>query len=469
MPGARRASATRSPAPADLKPGGYGGAAYGGGVPRGRRTLADLLAAPRRCGRLPGAPALADPPTPALADYPGQSGALARMGIALVAGDDVAAAGHYLAHHATLGVDAARQLRRRDPWKQVRRIARAQAWLGRHVPEELLERAPRLGPAEVAPLTACREVGDEAAELVARTSGSGRGHPVETDARGFYALARAVLASPSRFQLAEPPPAGAPLQLKLEVTDQALLELRRRPSPAARRRVVLLHTVEPRGVALWLAVSHEGVADGVPMRVMAQVRLGETQAANELARLQTAIRAVTRRHPTLVDLTADMEDEPRAAEGDVLTTLGRGLVDGAPELALRELVGEDLCAHLEGRWRLNGGATARVDCADAAVFVCPDCHRDHLAVVPLHRLEPEHPLTHHLLDPAGADAYLRRERFHRELAGDTRPIGDLGALRRRQPALSLEDGSPLTIAPAPDTTAPGLAEVLSGRRTPAGT
>lgn len=436
---------------------------------RGRRTLTDILAAPRRIALAPGeGPPDGDPPAPSVVRYPGVDPRLAALCGLLIRGEleharslcqDIARDRGEEAH-----AQALRDLARPETLEPARRIARAFAWLGRSAPSELMARAPSLGQEDLDALTAVRRAGDEAAQAVAaRERASGRSYPVTNSADDFFALARAVIATPSRFSLGAPPPPGAGREVKLRVSGDCLLELWRRPPAGERRTVTLLHqATRAAGTgSLWLAVRHEAIADGAPLRITAQLRIGDTRATDAAGRIRSVTNHVRRRHPDLRPMLAEMADEARQSFSAAVSSLAKEL-ESAPDLTLGQLVGEPSCTHTSGRWRPNSWGVGAESAADAVSYDCPDCHRAQIAVVALHRLRADHPQARHLGDPEAQQRYLARERFHRELAGDSRPVRSLAALRAADPPLGCEDGVPQPQGPAAAGRSSSLGRALTG-------
>lgn len=417
---------------------------------RGRRTLADALAASRRMPA-PAAPGVAereDPASPfAAAVAAGMEMSLASLNSALVSGDEETARRMYMAHRGGQQ-EALEEAGSVDALRYARRIARAFAWLGEPMPQELLVRAPLLDRADVELLAARRTEGDEAVELLARQERrDGRSYTVTNTAEDFRLLARSVLATPSRFSFGfEEMTDGSPREVRLAVHPHALRELWEDPPGSARRRLELVRSRRRAsgGEVLWVRVTSDGIINGVPTRVGAHTRLGETRADDAAGRMRSAVAHIRRKFPDMKPLIGEIADSESHLTKTAYGPL-RERIDDAPNLRLSELVGDGACAHLNGRWVLNGAPVASRNCADAAIFNCPDCYREHVAVVPLHQIAPAHRLVAHLREPDRAEAYLARERFHRALAGDDRPVRSLVTLRSRQRPLACEDGSPFTV------------------------
>lgn len=424
---------------------------------RGRRSLAQTLAAPRapQPGPLLAAaegdgPQLVPPGEGKLFDSPA-----ARFNDALVVGDADAAAGHFLEMWRQRGYDMSGELNRREPFALITRLARAFAHLGQFAPEDLLVRATALTEADLAAFDT-RWSGDEEQEArwAAQEDATRRpGYNMPADPDAFWSLARAILRTPSRFNARAFPAAGAPRQVNIQVSNSLLLDLadNERAHPAFRGLKLLTGSIR-RGVStrtLAAAIDFEAEIDGTPTRVQAWTVLGDTKALDAAGRLKSARGMVKRNRQQFASLVDELRDEGRTLASGALSAPQGELAAGAPKLDADQMLGPDICSHARAVWRLNSIQRTGPAAADAVIRTCDQCHRERLEVLPLHRLHSEHHLAHGLRDEQVSEAYLARERFHAELAGDQRPVVSLAQLRAR-------DGIAPEPAPATSGAAPAV-------------
>lgn len=392
---------------------------------RGRRSLSEALAASRRPSRPESASLPPWPPPPA----PEPSGRYSELNAVLISGDLVSAAALW---RRTAGAEAAPAP---ASLATAVRIARAHAWLGRPAPDDLLARAPQLDGRDLAALAALRTAGDEAEQLVWRyaSNSNGRSQRVPVTRTEFWDLARMVLRTPSRFSFGEPPEPGEPRRIHISGCAGLLVDLLEEEGHGTRSVQILRGLSRTVGLQpLYVAVAFEAVADGVPTRILASVKIGSTKGDDDEARWRSAAATIRRAHPEMRPLIPHLATAWQGSLG------GRGLgiladaPPGGPALTLEGMVGTDTCRHPAIRWRSNGAWTAAVHGADALVATCPTCERGQMAVVPLHRLPSSDNLVRSLEgDPEHEAAYLARQRFYQELAADHRPVESIAALRAR--------------------------------------
>lgn len=125
------------------------------------------------------------------------------------------------------------------------------------------------------------------------------------------------------------------------------------------------------------------------------------------------------------------------------------------------LLGPERCRHESARW-------ASDYLVGVARLECPECRRDRLAVVPLHRLPKGH---RYALDPENAteatSRYLAEARVYRALEGEVDPPETLEELQRRDPPVSANPADyqiGYDDAPAPSQRSGSIEEVLGSRR-----
>lgn len=102
----------------------------------------------------------------------------------------------------------------------------------------------------------------------------------------------------------------------------------------------------------------------------------------------------------------------------------------------REALDVGDCAHTHGHWVPQHGIAegTRSPVPVVARLRCDECLRSQVAVAPLHRFSPEHPMRAHITtgtsDDADADDYVRWRAFYDTLDGKE-PVADLAALIAR--------------------------------------
>lgn len=452
---------------------------------RGRRTLASTLAAPRALGGTPPAPepelvldarAPAPARAPALSAYPsGEAPPSVILSAALLdANDEPDARRAYLEYWRALGEDRTAELEAAGPdaFRIARRIARAHAQLRMFGPERLLTHAPSLTQRDLDLLGASRRTGDE---MELNYSKDARGglvgslYRVPASQEALGALLRAIARNPYAYKGDGPfPAADGPRQINVSVPRQVLLdELEKSRSDGTFAGLRLMHwrRRQENTTTLSLGLVREAVVDGRPTRVVVTSKLGSSRATDAEGRRRSAASICRRHFPDCRELIRELEVDEEQFEAGIHALSAPLEAAELPAMSHDAFFGADRCGHPRASWRLNGIHERGRGAADAVVLHCEDCHRPQIEVIPLHRLPPGNHFARRLDDPKLAESYLERERFHAELAGDTRPVTSVAELRAR-------DGVVLMAVPAPhasDSVSPAdrresLGEVLSGRR-----
>lgn len=351
------------------------------------------------------------------------------------------------------------------------RLRRAEVAIGKISEGEWVSEAMRVNQERLDRLTERRRAGDEVeregySRFARRRWQDLKDIPAAENAEQVLALARAMTRTPSRFRRNE--------RVYLQERAPAPVVVLNIPaSPAGIRDLEanLGSSVHWEGLRIFdSAASHRGGKRSLQLAATLATQIGEQQVQivahthlgttllkrgdhqGEWLRARAAeleLDAQVKSASRVKDTTGEREltGEP------VLTEPSRGLPRTSRARTLRELVGDDICAHPRGRW-----VTSEI--ADTAHLTCPDCHRTRIAAVPLHRLPAEHPLA-----PADSDPeYLGRERYHAELAGDRRPFASVGELRARDGIAEVRPAAYRTTDRAPARDSFSLASAFAGGR-----
>lgn len=392
------------------------------------------------------------------------------LNTALVEGDRERACEAFLEVWRGRGYDMSAELVRADPMGRAVRVARAYARTGRFPPEEMLLRAPALTEEEVARLGRSRLAGDQAEqdlwyEQMKQPGAARPAHRAPGNPAGVWALARAIVRTPSRFGDQRAVDAGT-RQLNISVSHDlfADFESEARAHPGFRGVALLRGRARGGATAFPLHIGYEieAIVDGVPTRMVVRTKLGDSKAADSAGRLRSARGMIKRNAPELAGFAETMSDEGREFGPDALSIPKDAIAAAAPILTSEAMLGADSCLHEGATWRLNNIYTTGPEAADALMLSCNECHRERVRVVPTHRVEPTMHLAKRLEEPAIAAAYLARERFHAELAGDERPVVSIEQLRARD-GIELREERPSEEPLLAGRTA-SLGDALAGAR-----
>lgn len=206
------------------------------------------------------------------------------------------------------------------------------------------------------------------------------------------------------------------------------------PGPAPGARSAVSGTVE------YLCLLRSARVQGRPVRAGACVRLGEGQAAAELAR----------------ELGATGDPAREYWDGRVVAVWRQGEQLDLPEREAAEVFGappSSRCEHAHGPWKLNGPE-------DAFIRGCAECAAVAVEAVPVHRVRLSGPFVPEL----GAfheAAYLNRQRFHQTLADDPRPVISIRQLRLRDGALMLTPTGAVPVDEGPPQRRLSLRQTLT--------
>lgn len=318
------------------------------------------------------------------------------------------------------------------------RLVRARRALGEPLHHGTLPRIGRMRPRALEVLGSPRAVLPASLWLPAAANGR-YGLPEAADAETWRRHARAAAYHPSSTTIADPQAARAEAFASwIPVEAQLFLELGRAfvADPVFLEPALLVrgHPTRDKVSILYAALRLGALVDGREHMPAMIVKVGETRAETATGQRRKALglwRAVGVRDGERVTV--------REWDGEYLgAETPRG---GLPIRAPLDLYGIDYCDHPDGRWQPN-------QTVDALMLNCPTCRRRQIAVVPRHRLPADH--KHHILRESehAHAAYLRREAFYRELAGEGPAPGDLEELVRAEPPLSLEPGD-YAVRPAP--------------------
>lgn len=333
------------------------------------------------------------------------------------------------------------------------RLVRAQAALGEISGLDVLPRIGRTGTEVIARRADSRATGDAAEAFATPTR---RRWKVEelTSVEAWRRTARGMLTWPLAFaagkDLSGPRPdtLAAWITVGPGVMRELLGECEQDPGHLETVVLSRPHGTREGVLSLWVTVVYGARVDGRDLRMAAMLPAGATRSETDSGCVRAARRVLSG-----IGMRADVE---AVREWDGAQLSEEPPSSPLPVLAASALFGTDRCTHEKARWVLN-------DPCDAMVLQCSSCLRRRVAVVPRHRLpedHPEHPLRS--ASHAKRDAYLRRERFYRELAGDARPAGSIEQLCA-EPSLSLEP-SDYAVRVLPPARPAGLAGVLGARR-----
>lgn len=327
------------------------------------------------------------------------------------------------------------------------RLYRAHAALGDADKMDWLTEPLRVDEERLERLGAPRRAGDEAERELFRMGRPSRDHGAAiqpaASAGEVLARARAMARVPSRFRERDSSylvkrEAPAVVAMYVPTTPEGMKDLEANLGASVYREPLRMvdRSASYRGGkrVLSLAFTLAAQVGDQQVQVIAHTPIGSTRLRRD-DRQAEWLSAETERLglkqlSDRAEIVRDEANEQAYAGGPRLREPRASMRRTATARNLRDLVGEDVCSHPNGRWE---GAGVSRGVTDTARLECPDCLRTRVACLPLHRLPAAHPLW------AETDevTYLARERYYAELRGDRRPVRSVAELRERDGVASV--------------------------------